>query len=233
MGQIVYRNIKDIHLLENNVMYDFVTDITNNFNITNFGEEDKKKDEAEVIEQRAEKRQIKNEQRTLKKVTSLNDLCGTPAEGEQWRIITQHQYNAFTLILHLLKETKIKEMYLAIYRINQPTVKSITQMIEDGRIGFAYFVISDFFNHTRRPEKWADQLRDFCIQHPDACEHRYVNNHAKVCCVRTEDDRYFVFEGSGNMSDNGRVEQYIYEQSKQMYDFHKKWMIEIKDDDKN
>ena len=31
MGQIVYRNIKDIHLLENNVMYDFVTDITNNF----------------------------------------------------------------------------------------------------------------------------------------------------------------------------------------------------------
>lgn len=45
--------------------------------------------------------------------------------------------------------------------------------------------------------------------------------------MRTSKNEFFVFEGSGNMSDNARIEQYIYENSKQSFEFHKKWMTEL------
>jgi len=34
----------------------------------------------------------------------------------------------------------------------------------------------------------------------------------------------YVFEGSGNLTENGCIEQYIYERNSQVYDFHKDWM---------
>jgi hypothetical protein len=33
--------------------------------------------------------------------------------------------------------------------------------------------------------------------------------------------------GSGNMSTNARIEQYIYENNKEVFDFHKGWMDEV------
>lgn len=111
----------------------------------------------QVLKQRALKRQIKNDRLALKIAKNLNDLCKEPKPGEQWRIITEKSFNAFALIMHLLQTRKIKELYLAVYRIND----------------------------------------------------------------------YFVFEGSGNMSDNARIEQYIYENSKEMYEFHRKWMLQL------
>ena len=45
--------------------------------------------------------------------------------------------------------------------------------------------------------------------------------------IKTTDNRYFVVEGSGNLSNNARIEQYLFEQSKEMFDFHKSWVDEI------
>jgi hypothetical protein len=36
-----------------------------------------------------------------------------------------------------------------------------------------------------------------------------------------------VIEGSGNFSFNGRIEQYIIDNDKLLYDFSKKWIKEI------
>ena len=179
-----------------------------------------------VLNQRAIKKKINNEQRNYVIAKSLTDLCLEPKEGEQWRIITEKQFNAFALILHLLQTRKIQEMYLAIYRINEPTVRTLIDFINAGKIKRSVFVISSFFNQTKKPEQWAIMLKQFADNTAN-CEHVYTHNHAKILAVRTSDNEYFVFEGSGNMSDNARIEQYIYENSKQSFEFHKKWMTEL------
>lgn len=179
-----------------------------------------------VLKQRAIKKKIDNEQRHYIIAKSLTDLCSEPKEGEQWRIITEKQFNAFALILHLLQTRKIVELYLAVYRINEPTVRSIIELINLGKIKKAVFVISSFFNQTKKPEQWAIMLKEYADSR-DNCEHVYTHNHAKILAVRTSENEYFVFEGSGNMSDNARIEQYIYENSKQSFEFHKKWMSEL------
>ena len=179
-----------------------------------------------VLKQRAIKKKLKNEQMHYIRAKALSDICGEPAEGEQWRIITEKQFNAFALILHLLQTRVIEEMYLAVYRINEPTVTSIIEFIESEKIKKSVFVISSFFNQTKKPEQWAIMLKQFAAKKAN-CYHVYTHNHAKVLAVRTSKNEFFVFEGSGNMSDNARIEQYIYENSKQSFEFHKKWMTEL------
>lgn len=46
-------------------------------------------------------------------------------------------------------------------------------------------------------------------------------------CIKTLEDEYFVIEGSGNLSDNARIEQYLFEQCKETYDFHVSWMQDL------
>jgi len=51
--------------------------------------------------------------------------------------------------------------------------------------------------------------------------------------IRTaECGKHIVFEGSGNLSDNARIEQYILENNKQAYEFHKNWIMEAMSEDK-
>lgn len=185
-----------------------------------------------VVETKAMKLVIKNNEIHFIKAKSLSDLCGIPKKNEQYRIITEKQFNAYAVILNLIEKNDIDEMHLAIYRINQPTVESLISFIECGKIKKASFVISNFFNQTKKPELWAKRLKSFCDQN-NRCKHAYTHNHSKVLCVKIGTDHY-VFEGSGNMSDNARVEQYLYENNKKSFEFHKGWIGEVieKCDDK-
>ena len=183
----------------------------------------------DVIKQKALKRIIKNNEIHFLKAKKLSDLCIKPKKNEQYRIITEKQFNAYSLILNLLETEEIETMYLAIYRINEATVMSIIDFIESGKIKKALFVISGFFHATKRPERWALKLKDFCDNNIN-CKHIYTHNHAKVLAVETKSDNYYIFEGSGNMSDNARIEQYIYENNKEVYLFHKGWIDDLIND---
>ena len=135
---------------------------------------------------------MKNNEIHYTKAKALSSLCPKPKKGEQYRIITEKQFNAYALLLHLLQEEdEINEMYLAIYRINQPTVHSLIDFIESGKIQKATFIISNFFNQTKKPERWAIELKEFCDRHPN-CQHIYTHNHSKVLAVKTNTG-YYVF----------------------------------------
>lgn len=146
-----------------------------------------------VIKDNSQKLFIKNEQLHFKKVNQLNEICKPPLKNEQYRIITEKQFNAYALILSILEQNIINEMYLAIYRINEPTVLSIINFIESGKIKKATFVISNFFNQTKKPEKWAKILREYSEQKTNV-NHIYVHNHSKILAVETDNKNYYVFE---------------------------------------
>lgn len=184
-----------------------------------------------VIEQKAIKRKLKNDQIHFIKANQLAALCKRPKPGEQYRIITEKQFNAYALILHLLETETVDELYMAIFRVNEPTVTSLIDLIETGRIKRATFIISSFFNQTKKPEQWAIMLCEYCKQ-SDVCDHIYTHTHAKVAAIKTKSGHY-VFEGSGNMSDNAMIEQYVYEESEKVFDFHKQWMTELVKKDVN
>lgn len=141
--------------------------------------------EQKVVQDRAISRFVKSEEWHGKIAKALTDLCGLPAPGQEFLIVTEKSFNAYACIKALLEEGEIiDEMHLAIYRINQPTVSALIQLMDSGKIRKASFVISSFFSQTKKPEVWAEMLRDYCVLHPKTTRHSYLHNHAKVLTCR-------------------------------------------------
>lgn len=190
--------------------------------------EDKSNDTLDTfaLEQKALLRRIENDDIAFSRVANLSSLCKIPNENQQYRIITEKMFNAYAFIKYILQEFEIDEIYIAIYRINQPTAESIIEMIEKGTITKCTFILSNFFLGTTKSEKWIHIIKDYAEQNKN-CRAAFVHNHSKVCLVKTKCNKHFILEGSGNMSDNARIEQYVLEQNKQVYAFHKEWMEEV------
>lgn len=56
----------------------------------------------------------------------------------------------------------------------------------------------------------------------------FASSHAKITAIKTKNNHY-VLEGYGNMSFNSRIEQYIIDNDKTLFDFTLNWINEIKE----
>lgn len=155
---------------------------------------------------------------------NIRRLCPEPKPGQRYVIVTEKSMNAVSFIKATLDKGGIDEMWMAIYRINDKAVKIITDLIEQGKIRKAHFVLSNFFRESKKPERWMDSI---CRRADDlGYDFVFTHTHTKVTCIRRGGD-FFVFEGSGNISDNARIEVYNYENNRIVYDFHVRWMRRV------
>lgn len=145
------------------------------------------------------------------------------AEGLQYRIITSKSFNAISVINYFIDTEDVHEIYLAIYRINMAGVEYLIKYAKQGIP--LHIIISSFFRENHKYENWTRTLNDFSLQNKNM-NLKYAWNHAKIALIKTK-DKYIVFEGSGNLSDNARIEQYLIENNREVYEFHKSWMNEI------
>lgn len=149
-------------------------------------------------------------------------------EGTQYRIVTTKNMNALTAIYALLQNHEPEEIIIAIYRMNQPAVVKIIGLSETVPISI---LISSFFRENKKYENWTRMLINAAKDNPNLTV-KSTWSHAKVTLIKTKCGKHIVFEGSGNLSDNARIEQYILENNKQAYEFHKNWIMEAMSEDK-
>jgi hypothetical protein len=149
-------------------------------------------------------------------------------EGTQYRIVTTKNMNALTAIYALLQNHEPEEIIIAIYRMNQPAVAKIISLSETVPISV---LISSFFRENKKYENWTRMLETQAKQIENLSV-GFAWSHAKVTLIKTKCGKHIVFEGSGNLSDNARIEQYILENNKQAYEFHKNWIMEAMNEDK-
>lgn len=179
-----------------------------------------------VVEDKAVKLRLHNDELHCRKAATLDQFCQRPKPGEQYRIITQKQFNSYALILSILQEADIEQLWLSFYSINTPTAESLINLIEQGRIRKANLIMSVFFIAKKTPPKPILLLRNFAeVNRNIRCA--FVYNHSKVCALKTSDGNHYVFEGSGNCTDNARIEQFVYENNRITYNFHASWMDQM------
>lgn len=160
------------------------------------------------------------------KVKDIGDLLGVyPTENEQIRIITQKSFNAYALLLYIVEKYNITECYLTTYNIDKNSIQGIKDLIESNNINNIIIVVSDSINF--RMPKRAEELKKIAGKNIKII---FTWNHTKIILAKT-DENYFVIEGSGNISDNARIEQYLFENCKETYLFHRDWINEIKEQD--
>lgn len=180
---------------------------------------------------REECKRIYNQRIKLKRVVAErgNDLeeitGGNLSPGIQYRFVTNKAFNAITVLKWIADKYEILECSVAVYRMNQASVRFLRELIEGVP---CKIVVSNFFRENKKYEAWAKELVAFG-ETSETARVAFALNHAKVFTCKTKCGKLVVFEGSGNLSDNSRVEQYLIEDNAQTYAMHELWISEILD----
>ena len=161
----------------------------------------------------------------FQKIESLeNDLMRVPTKDEFFFLQTDKAFNAFTFIPFVAKIYPIKELYACTYSISSRVIDALIEMHDKGMIEQITLLISE--SMIKRNPKTIDNLKAMCTSRPNM-KVLYAWSHAKVCLMKTH-DFHFVIEGSGNWAENAHYEQYLFANSKGLYDFRLQLFTTIK-----
>lgn len=152
------------------------------------------------------------------RIKNVEELLRIPQVGEVFFIQTEKAFNAFTFIPWLAEKYFIEEIFASTYSISRRVVEAIQTMQSSGKIGEITLLISD--SMPKRNPKTVDVIEAVANGNANFTI-KYHWNHSKVSLIKTK-DFWLVLEGSGNWSENAQVEQYIFTNSKEVYEFRKK-----------
>ena len=135
-------------------------------------------------------------------------------------IVTQKMINAFTFVEYFCSIGVVKELDIAIYCISTKTIIILFALLDAGQIEYCNLLVND--NASRmKPGIWQRLLDE--AENRDNFTLWAQNNHAKVIMADVN-GRFYAVEGSGNLNDNARVEQYTVTISEELVNWHRSWL---------
>ena len=146
-----------------------------------------------------------------------NELKRLPSAEEFFFLQSDTSFNAFTFIPLIGKKESIQELHASTYSISRNVIDALIQLHDEGIIEQITLMISDSL--IKRNPKTIDYLNAL-ISSRGNFKVIYSWVHAKVCICKTAANNYTI-EGSGNWASNALYEQYVFANSKSLYDFRK------------
>lgn len=152
----------------------------------------------------------------FQKLDNCNELKRLPSNNEHFFLQSDTAFNAFTFIPFICKNVRIKQLYASTYSISRRVIDALFELHEKGVVENITLMISD--SMIKRNPIVIDNLMAMTKKKPNFTV-QYAWVHAKVCIIETHHQDYYVIEGSGNWSENAQYEQYLFANSKGLYDF--------------
>jgi hypothetical protein len=165
--------------------------------------------------------------RMMRKEVASDIIATLPAIGESFECITNGQSNAGGFY-EVIRDRwgKVDELCIATWIMNRDYINMLFDDLDNNRLGSLVFIISNRMQQLGKGHAPAfNVLKSKAIEHPRV-KFRVANSHAKVFSMTNGID-YITVSGSGNWSENPRIENYCITNDKTKFDFHKKWMIEL------
>jgi hypothetical protein len=162
-------------------------------------------------------------EKTFQVIEKIKELK-LPKSKEQLRLITKRSFNSVSFLKFIADQEKVIELVCCIYSINHEAAIIIDELIKTGRIEKATLLISNLRNKAHREK---EQLtKDLFIGNPKI-KLIYASSHSKIISFKTENQNYYTIEGSGNLSFNSRIEQYVIDNDRELFEFTKQWTSDI------
>ncbi|WP_372744288.1 hypothetical protein [Lutibacter sp.] len=152
------------------------------------------------------------------------DIKRLPTPEEFFFLQSDTSFNAFTFIPLIGRHEAIKKLYASTYSISRNVVDALIQLHDEGIIESITLMVSDSL--IKRNPATIDYIKALISKRPNF-EVVFSWVHAKVCVMETSTN-YYVVEGSGNWAANALYEQYLFANSKGLFEFRKKLFTESK-----
>lgn len=177
---------------------------------------------------RAEKQRMKKEIKTLYRNENcqklINSVGGFPQNDEIINLVSDGTSDTGGFFTSILNEFGvIDEMYLSTWTISMQNVNRLIEAYDAGLIKEFCFLINDGLLKTNSTKNIWGAINELFTKRN--IKYRAVNSHSKIFCVKCK-DRFITVSGSGNWSENPRIENYFLIGGEQTFSFNKKWMLE-------
>ena len=155
----------------------------------------------------------------------VNDIHLAP--GEQFHAIVRGDFifGDFLEALVYEKNVIVKNMHLSTLSMSQNNIDSLAGMIEDSRIENLTLVLSNYFySHERRI------LIPYALEKLDIKNNfdmLIIRNHTKLCLLEIGNLK-LVMSGSANLRSSESIEQFVIQESPELYDFYLQWFTDNK-----
>ena len=125
-----------------------------------------------------------------------------------------------SFIRAVAKEETIEELTASTLRIGRKQFEYLKKLSEDGILRKASFFIGSIMKRADTKNEKYDYYTEF-TQYCEKCGwNQYViNNHSKIILMHTQKN-YYVLETSSNLNENPSIEQFSFENNKELYDFY-------------
>lgn len=180
------------------------------------------------IAARAEKMKIRKDLRFSERNEKCKDLInsagGFPDNDEIVNLVSNGASDTGGFFTAILDEFGfIDELYVSTWTISMQNVQRLLEAFDTRKVKEFKFLINDGLLKTNSTKSIWGAINDLFPKR--GIEYRAVNAHAKIFCCRIG-ERYITVSGSGNWSENPRIENYFIIGGKQTFDFNKKWIVE-------
>lgn len=156
------------------------------------------------------------------KTRNLKNILPDIEENTLYNIITQTRINPYAFLLSAIEEhEKIDHLYIATYRVSAKTANNFKQMLDDGLIKDFILVVNDNYETLMKHNSY------ILLDLDNNCDNFQLiqrNSHAKVTLIDANGEK-IVISGSGNYSNNPKIEQYTIIKDNKLFEFHKEWML--------
>ena len=156
------------------------------------------------------------------KTKNLTNLIPQIEENTVYTIITQKNINPYAFLLNSISQHGyIDNLYIATYRVSYKTATNFQHLLKEGLVKNFILVVNDNYEVLMKNKAGILVNLD---KNNDNFRLIQRNSHAKVTLIQNSDE-FLVISGSGNYSNNPKIEQYTIMKNKELYDFHKEWML--------
>lgn len=190
-----------------------------------------------IITENGLKRELKSKKRRMFCLNdgnrNINELTGgvLPKDAVFKFISLAGGFASVNFIKFVALKEPILELTASTLRVGEKQFNYLSRLKEGGKLGKATFFIGSIMREDSKTSyDYFTKFQEVC----EKCEWEFyvTNNHSKIILMRTEKN-YFVLESSSNLNENPKIEQYSFENSKELYDFYYDFFNLLKGADKN
>lgn len=171
------------------------------------------------------KRQIKKADRDESFNELIKSVNGLPNQNECVLIKTNGCSDTGSIFKHILDAESLDTLYLSTWIISKPNLDVITSALDSDRLKYLYFVVSKRLKELKKSDY--AYLCEQLDKRKNKVSYKIFNSHAKTFSVNTINGNYYTVTGSGNWTENPRIENYVIFNDFETFNHNKEWMSEM------
>ncbi len=174
---------------------------------------------------RSKKKKLFQIGKSIKNLDIILEQC-LPGKDECIKLISlDGGFASISFISLVALNESILELTASTLRIGEKQAVHMAKLSDAGMLDKVTFFVCTLMKENKKEYDYYNRFEILCKQH--GWENIVINNHSKIILMRTKDN-YYVLETSSNLNENPKIEQYSFENDKELYEFYYSFFIALK-----